>query len=214
MKKFIPILLFCALYMPLSAQEQEDVVVRRGHYKPAVTDTIREQRKPKEKRWFNMLTVSLSLHDNDKYESGFVNNTYGYQHDQDYQLPLAIGYMRLYNYKNILFGPGLHIKYDFDNETPGVDVFLHGRYNLKNILGTRKVNPHIGISIGAQKVNDIWFYLDYSTGISISINNNYELGISYFGMLLAGEKQFYGSYRNGTEQGIVLCHGGEISFRF
>lgn len=191
MKKFIPILLFCALYMPLSAQEQEDVVVRRGHYKPAVTDTIREQ-KEINKTWINLISGNITFY-NRGIDDGEI---------------ISAGYTRMINiYKGFYIGPGFHIKADSD-PVWAADIFFSSMVETKGMLGLKKTGPMARASLGLQ----------YAIGESFAPYFDVFLGIHYRFLSLGYVASYH--YCRMNPDGHLdhfdskLCHGIELSVQF
>lgn len=119
--------------MPLIAQ-QEDHIVRRGHYKPAVTDTLKSEPIVKApSRWYNIITANFAF--------------------EEYY-PLGVGYMRLKQTGSFYFGPGMHARLAWDVAmSAGVDAFIHGR--LEAPSGFRGSKERIHISVFLQEVNSL-----------------------------------------------------------
>ncbi|MCR4827933.1 MAG: hypothetical protein K5864_00540 [Bacteroidales bacterium] len=149
MKRVLLVALMCAFAMPILAQ-QEDVVVRRGQYKAAVTDTIKETKPPKKHGdWYSQFSVGLTagtflqqrVHsynvgdirlNSDRYSDGGALMTFGYE--------------RLKRNGDVMYGPGFHFKVGCGG---AADAFLHGRWNIDaNLLGFKKMRPFIGVSLG------------------------------------------------------------------
>lgn len=202
MKKILLCILLCAFALPIIAQEQEDVIVRRGTYQP----------KPKKERtgdWYNEFSASIAIHDQLVY-SGFYGNMYLEG------IPVSIGYKLLKQLGIFYFGPGLHLVYDDWHDMLGascfgLNVFAHGRIELSgtsNILGFERVFPSMGLSLGMEYMDSPKIYFDYSLGISIKCGNHSFLGISYFAEIHDCANRLNEIYT------YKLCHGAELSFRF
>lgn len=177
--------------MPLIAQ-QEDHIVRRGHYKPAVTDTLKSEPIVKApSRWYNIITANFAF--------------------EEYY-PLGVGYMRLKQTGSFYFGPGMHARLAWDVAmSAGVDAFIHGRLEAPSgFMGFKRTHPYFGLSAGGQFTGNFALYFDYSTGFSFDYGEHTSIGISYYGVFFNGVKHNMSNEVPRPD----LCHGVELSFRF
>lgn len=226
MKKIILCMLLCAFATAAMAQEQEDVVVRRGKYKSAVTDTIKAPPKEKKVRtgeWYNVISFSVTAHNGDfhRSEDGWDDFLW------DFQVPIELGFMRLKRTGIFFYGPGVHIKLDGNNEKYfGGDIFAHGGIELtekNSFWGIRRIQPFVGLSLGIQYIfeSSPKIYFDYDIGFSFDIGNNMAISISYYATCFDGywerhqyETHFFSYSSSDTDFSLVLCHGAKLSFRF
>ena len=212
MKKMILCALLCAFAIQLSAQEQEDVVVRRGKYKGTEYDTIKEPEKHKKERthtdWYNQFRASVSF---GGYDAIVKNSSTGEIIEEGYRYyyhpHIAFSYERLKRNGLFYYGPGLMVGalYGLDEGfEPYYIVFpalyLHGLFDYKmeeDFLGFGNLHIYAGASAGLQLTNLGQAYykygsLSYKDGVTPRFYNDIRVGftidIGKFSALCIGYK--------------------------
>lgn len=208
MKRLIICVLLCALALTTIAQEQEDVVVRRGSYQ-------QKQKKERNSEWYNQISVSYVCIDKDDYKDH--NNTI-----DDVHTVFSIGLAKYKKINSFYVGPGFHAKVDGSNSGDiGYDLFAHFEYknDKETFMGfsSKNVQPVIGTSLGLQYVLESGtpkLFFDYNLGLSIKVMSHSYIQLSYYASLLDGfwQKRHNNTLSKGYK--LILCHGAEISYRF
>ncbi|MBP5548740.1 MAG: hypothetical protein J6X58_07625 [Bacteroidales bacterium] len=199
MKKIIFSLLLCAFASSVMAQEQEDVVVRRGKYKPTETDTIHKEKKERiHNDWYNKISISAMF---GGYNAKVVDKTAGKTTEHSSYVTNAISYERLKKNGLFFYGPGiqfaeLELIDIFDKVA--LDLYLHGMIDYKmksDFLGFGKLHPYAGVSIGIRFTNmggyyyyhefyqhyggfEDWFHISVEENFTIRLYNDIRIGFS------------------------------------
>lgn len=210
MKKIVLFALLCAFALPTIAQEQEDVVVRRGKYKGTEYDTIKEPEKHKKERthtdWYNQFRVSVSF---GGYDAIVKNSSTGEiieegcRHDNQH---FAYSYERLKRNGLFYYGPGLMVGGLYDDYFV-LALYLHGLFDYKmeeSFLGFGNLHIYAGASAGLQLTNlgQAYYkyyyylygdhYLSYKDGVTLRFYNDIRVGftidIGKFSALCIGYK--------------------------
>ena len=201
MKKIVLSILLCSFFVPMVAQ------VERHHTGGHGTVVVEEKEEPKKREmtseWYNIVSINLGVA---KYEPFSYGELY----------LISLGYKRLKRNGMFLWGPGIHINTDFDEDL-GIDLILHGRIDFngnKQLLGFKKTSPFLGISIGGQYLLNphqglLKLYLDASIGININKENNTAFGFAFFAKLWDGN---WG--KNDHLDEIWIINGIELSYSF
>lgn len=243
MKKIVLFALLCAFALPTIAQEQEDVVVRRGKYKGTEYDTIKEPEKHKKERthtdWYNQFRASISI---GGYDAIVKNSSTGEIIDSMFNGDphIAFYYERLKRNGLFYYGPGLMVGTLFsDHFFVYSALYLHGLFDYKmeeGLLGFGNLHIYAGASAGLQLTDfgQAYYnggYLSYKDGVTLRFYNDIRVGftidIGKFSALCIGYKMSltpsyklerntfaYGAEYDLARDGISAMHGVEISFRF
>ena len=152
MKKTILSLLLCAFATAAMAQGQEDVVVRRGKYKPTEMDTIQKEKKNKKEHthndWYNKVSISVLFGGYNATVFAGNTNIYGKIINDDGTY--AVSYERLKKNGLFFYGPGIQVA-NINGEYVALDLFCHGMIDYKmksDFLGFGGLHPYAGVSLG------------------------------------------------------------------